>query len=535
LKVLWRVEFFQQLQTGSTPQAAMEFCSMSKRPNILFLMTDQQRFDSIAALGNSDIYTPNLDRLVARGVSFSNAYSPCPVCVPARYTIRTGCESTRTGLYSNGAPQISSGQPAEMEERCGPYLARVMNERGYRTFGIGKFHTAPAFEDLGYEVQLNTEELWNTPQERARDAFAAWLSREHPEYSHIEQLHGERTEMYFHPQTGALPAELTVESFVADRAIEQLHAEDARPFFGFVSFIGPHPPLAPPIPFNRLYDPDKMPPPMRGEIEIDHRDPFIAAHLHTMFADDLSDFTWQCCKARYYGEITYIDDCIGRILDALEKRGDADNTLICFFSDHGEMLGDHHACQKQNFFEQSCRVPFLLSWPNQLPRNQSCDALVSLADLFGIATSASGETRLRQGIDVLGVLRNDAAQREYLFGCCGNPGTRTLRVMVRWRDWKYIFIANGGAELLFNLRDDPSEKHQRLEGEPDIARNLRQAAADYLKSKGVLPALENGGLKTFAFEAPQPKRCYQFAEDLGVTRFPNHPAAALKKAASPLS
>ncbi len=501
---------------------------MNRRPNILFLMTDQQRFDTISALGNSDIFTPNIDRLVTRGVNFSNAYSPCPVCVPARYTIRTGCEPTRTGLYSNGAPVLQSNQPEKMEKRCGPYLARVMQARGYRTFGIGKFHTTPAFEDLGYEVQLNTEELWNTPAERERDSFAAWLAQSHREYSHLEQLHGERTEMYFHPQTSPLPAELTVESFVADRAIEQLQEKDARPFFGFVSFIGPHPPLAPPIPFNRMYDPDKMPPPNRGEIEVDHLDPFIPAHLYQMFADDLSDFTWQCCKARYYGEISYTDNCIGRILDALEKRDDAENTLICFFSDHGEMLGDHHACQKQNFFEQSCRVPFLVSWPERLPQNEKCDALVSLSDLFGIATNASGESELRQGCDVLGVLQSAAAPREYLFGLCGNPGTRELRVMVRWQNWKYIFIANGGAELLFHLRDDPAEKVQRLESEPEIARDLRAAAAQYLEAEGVLPALEDGDLKSFSLEAPQPKRCYQFAEDLGVMSFPNHPADVLE-------
>src|SRR5437870_194804 len=101
----------------------------STRPDILFIMTDQQRFDTIAALGNSHIYTPNLDRLVRRGIAFSNAYATCPVCVAARYTIRTGCDAATTRVFSNAKADPVAGQAKEMEARCGPYLARVMSPR----------------------------------------------------------------------------------------------------------------------------------------------------------------------------------------------------------------------------------------------------------------------------------------------------------------------------------------------------------------------------------------------------------------------
>src|SRR5207245_5188950 len=104
------------------------------RPDILFIMTDQQRFDTIAALGNSHIYTPNLDRLVQRGITFSNAYATCPVCVAARYTIRTGCEPAATGVFTNAKANAVAGQAVEMEARCGPYLGRTMSRPGYRTF-----------------------------------------------------------------------------------------------------------------------------------------------------------------------------------------------------------------------------------------------------------------------------------------------------------------------------------------------------------------------------------------------------------------
>src|SRR5262245_44149622 len=100
------------------------------RPDILFIMTDQQRFDTIAALGNPHIYTPNMDQLVRRGIRFSNAYATCPVCVAARYTIRTGCEPATTRVFTNENVNIVAGQAAEMEERCGPYLGRTMSWLG---------------------------------------------------------------------------------------------------------------------------------------------------------------------------------------------------------------------------------------------------------------------------------------------------------------------------------------------------------------------------------------------------------------------
>lgn len=158
------------------------------RPNVLFVMTDQQRYDTIAALGNERIHTPNFDRLVESGVSFTNAYSQIPVCVPARYNLRTGREPTTIDYHGNGGP----GPDAEsMEERAGAYLARTMGDRGYRTFGIGKFHTTPRDEDLGYEVHLHSEETYGTAENRTEhDAYGSFLAEEFPEYDFLEQPQG---------------------------------------------------------------------------------------------------------------------------------------------------------------------------------------------------------------------------------------------------------------------------------------------------------------------------------------------------------
>jgi len=527
LKTLYPGAAAMSLGTGrAAPQAA--------KPNVLFLMADQFRFDAIAALGNRHIYTPNLDRLVRRGVTFTNAYSQCPVCVPSRYTIRTGCESATTRSFFNGLSKPAEGQAATMTGRCGPYLAQTMKTLGYRTFGIGKFHTIPWDEKLGYDVHLHSEELYASPEQRSRDAYASWIATKHPEYNFIEGLMGERTEMYYMPQMSPLPAEATVERWAAGRAIEQIRAvPGGQPYFGFVSFVGPHPPLAPPIPFNRIYDPDRMPNPVRGDPETDHMDEQIPWMNYAIWAEDINDPHARVLKARYYGEITYIDDCIGRILDAVEARPDADNTLICFFADHGDHLGDHRAWQKESYFEASCHVPFLVSWPGRIPAGRRRSELASLTDLFGIATGAAGKPEIREGADLLGVLAGSAKPREYLFGYYGEPGTPLFKMMVRHADWKYIFMANGGREQLFNLRNDPDEVKNLARQDPGTARALYDRAVSQCRRPALQAALEGGGLRRFPFQARPRQRIYQFDRSRGVTGFPARPEDVLKTWRSP--
>jgi choline-sulfatase len=365
--------------------------------------------------------------------------------------------------------------------------------------------------------------MYAAPETRASDSYAAFIAERHPAFNYIEDFRGERTQMYYIPQQSPVPAELAMESWASDRAIEFIQAGDDRPFFAFISFVGPHPPIAPPIPFNRMYNPDLMPGPTRGDIRIDHMDEQIPWMNYAVWADDVNDSLACALKARYYGQVTYIDHCIGRILDAVEKRPGADNTLICFFSDHGDHLGDHHAWQKESFFDVSCRVPFLISWPKRLPQDVRRDELVCLTDLFGIATSAAGKPDLRQGVDVLGIIKGRAKPREHLIGYYGTPGTRRFKIMVREKDWKYIFFANGGGEQLFNLSEDPWELHQLITDRPDVAGALRSVAVAALKRPNVDRAREDGKLRAFSFEARPRTRILQFDHSRGITGFPEHP------------
>jgi len=406
-----------------------------------------------------------------------------------------------------------------MEERCGQYLARHLSANSYRTFGIGEFHTHLRYEDLGYETHLHTEEMWGNLEPKARDAYAAFLAKEHPEYAHIEQPHGERTEMYYMPQTSPFPAEITVEAFVTNRAVEQMNKPDPRPWFGFISFIGPHPPFAPPIPYNRMYNPDQMDNPICGDIETDHMDEHLPWMNHIIWADELNDFSARLAKSRYYGEISYIDNCIGKLLDTVEAMPDPDNTLIAFFADHGDFMGDHHAWQKESWFEQSARIPFLVSWPKRLQGGKRNNELVALTDLFAIASSAAGTLETRDGVDILGLLNETAKPREHLFTVYGEPGTLHFKFMVRRSDYKYIFFSNGGGRQLFNLYDDPNELNNLVDALPDVVNALHSVALNQANRPGLFAALENSDFKVFPRKVYERKRVKQMAWEFGIKDF----------------
>jgi arylsulfatase len=508
---------------SAATKAGAQNAAAGKRPNVLFLMADQFRFDAIAALGNREIYTPNIDRLVKGGVTFTNTYSQCPVCVAARYGIRTGCEPTRTRVFSNAISKPLPGQESAMQARCGTYLAETMRQLGYRTFGVGKFHTNPWDEKLGYDVHLHSEELYGTPDQRKRDSFAAWIRTEKPAYNFIEGLMGERTDMYYMPQMSPMPADATVERWAAERAIEQIEAPGDRPYFGFVSFIGPHPPFAPPIPFNRLYDPDRMPNPIRGELALDHMDEQIPWMNYAIWAEDVNDSHNRILRARYYGEITYIDDCIGRILKAV----DAENTVVCFFSDHGDHLGDHHGWQKESYFEASTHVPFVVNWPGRTKPGAHCEELVALTDLFGLATEAAGKPDYRMGTNIMGALEGKTKGRDSLFGYYGEPGTQLFKIMARTENWKYIYFANGAREQLFDLKTDPNELTNLAESNRRVRNELRASAIRACNNPEGMAALNGADFREFPFKARPLQRIYQFDRSRGVTRFPASPRDVL--------
>ena len=315
----------------------------NNQPNILHLFTDMQRFDTIAALGNNVIKTPNLDRLCRKGVAFTNAYSPSPVCVSARCSMITGQYPHNTGCYENGHMPTDGRQS---------FMA-ALNENGYRTHGIGKCHFTPdKFALRGFETREVQEECGESSKDQDKHHYIKYLNEKG--YGHICEEHGIRGEMYYTPQPSQIPAEDHPTQWIGDRSINFLKEQQEGPWYLYASFIHPHPPFTPPNPWHKLYRPSMMPLP---EVPDDWEN--LLTYVNKVqnrykYADQgMSNHQMRLIKAYYYACISFVDYQIGRILDTLESTGQLDNTLILFSSDHGEHLGDRNSLGKRSMHDSS--------------------------------------------------------------------------------------------------------------------------------------------------------------------------------------
>jgi len=217
------------------------------RPNILLLHTDQQRFNSIAALGASHVITPNLDRLVQSGLTFTHAYSSSPFCMPARHDLLTGTSARHHGYYQNqGAPIQDYGLAT---------LPRLLTANGYQTIAVGKMHFHPECEHHGFNHLYLMEEI---PSTWENDAYVQYL-QEHG-YGDVRCEHGVRPVFYHTPQISRVPEEHHGAAWIATKTNELLRAERDRPFFIWASWVGPHPPFYVPERYLEMYDGTEFPP-----------------------------------------------------------------------------------------------------------------------------------------------------------------------------------------------------------------------------------------------------------------------------------
>jgi choline-sulfatase len=416
----------------------MRRVSKSKRPNILLILTDQQRFDTIAALGNPIIKTPALDRLVREGTTFRHCYTPSPVCVSARCALITGLPPHATGCVDN----------MPMPQNVPSFMERLQT-LGYQTHGVGKMHFTPdPLRAWGYESRDVSEEM----QQNGND-FREFLRQRG--YAHVDDLHGVRSEYYYIPQPSQLPAELHNTAWVADRSLDFLKRRDRqRPFFLWASFIKPHPPFESPTPWNKLYRAAEMPKPFRPEgyerlltfwNKVQNRYKYRDAGFDDLFLRTM--------KAAYYACISFIDFHVGRILDGLN---DVDNTLILFTSDHGELLGDYGSFGKRCMLNPAVRVPMLVRFPSRFQAGAVCETPVSLLDVLPTFLSAAGAkqpTVHREGVDLSQLATGESDRTVYSQFQAGGYGV----YMAASRDRKYFYSAPDNREWLFDLRVDPKE------------------------------------------------------------------------------
>ncbi len=460
---------------------------LSKRPNILFLFTDQQRADTIAALGNPVIHTPNLDRLVREGTSFTRCYTPSPVCMPARYATLTGLPPHLSGCTDN--------QSALDLNRT--TYASLLSGAGYQCHAIGKMHLAPDHRaPVGFESRDISEEL------KAGD-FPDHLARSG--YGHVLDPHGLRGEYYYLPQPSQLPAHLHESAWVADRAIHFLKERDpSRPFMLYAGFIKPHPPFESPTPWNRLYRGPDMPAPYRPADSTAYQSRINRVQNRYKYMDQAAgdDRLFKTMKAAYYGAISFIDHQIGRILEALGP--EIDHTLIVFSSDHGELLGDYGCVGKRCMLEASVRVPLLARLPGVFLPGQRCAIPVSLCDLYPtFAALASVSGNARSCASEAAPLWESVARSEPPRYVCSQFQQGWMgNYMISDGTLKYAYSAPDHREWLWRIGDDLRESED-LSAQGHHASDLKRLRFflhERLRSGGHHQAVDERGWRIY--EAP---------------------------------
>ncbi len=461
---------------------------MSDRPNIVFLITDQQRFDTIGALGADHVDTPNLDRLATEGTAFTNCYATAPSCAPSRASLFTGLSPPGTGVLRNEDTWRTS------------WVSRLA-DAGYHTVNVGKMHSSPWETPLGFDERVVVEN-------KDRDhPMVPWLHDEldkalfiRGERRQVRSLYRERAD--YRERLGAfeygLDEDLHPDVFVGLHARWWLDTyPGTEPFFLQVGFPGPHPPYDPVPRHLDAYRERDVPPPIRSPEDLAAQpEPLQELRRHHQANDHDSVVTLeepsdeQSARQRrhYLANVTMIDEQVGLIVQALERRGVLQDTVIVFCSDHGDTLGDHGHSQKWTMYEGSVHVPAIVWSPGRVPARR-VDGLVSLMDLGPtVLELAGGEAPSWMEARSLGpALRGEPFPgREIVFSEHARDAILTgseLMTMAFDGRHKLVEFIDADTGQLFDLHRDPGEEHSLWDSEEaeDRAarRRLHEAIADW--------------------------------------------------------
>lgn len=455
---------------------------MTKRPNILFICTDQQRADSLGCTGAPWAVTPNLDRLADQGALFEQCYVQNPVCSPSRASLFTGKYPSNHGLYANGVPL-----PADQR-----MFTRTLADAGYDCGMIGKQHLSPCDtwrteprHDDGYRVF----EWAHGPNHRAlENDYHRWLRKTHPDiYQGIfpESGANENTEYSNRARTGTpidhVPHEAHYSHWVAERAIDFIEHDrtEAEPFFLMANFFDPHHSFGAPQEFRDLIDAGAIPSPLTKPDELDEKPAPHRAYSEKSYsgtAPGFQDYTADEIKeirAQYWAMIALIDHEVGRIMEALAQAGLAEDTLVVFTSDHGEMLGNHRQLLKgPQLYDDLARVPLIARWPSRIAPRTNVPHLVQWIDLTATILEASGCAPGQgvQGQSLLPLMTGqEATHRPWAMCEYRNSGFATdpliMTTMLRYEHWKLI-VWHGEPACgstrdgeMYDLSQDPDELH----------------------------------------------------------------------------
>jgi arylsulfatase len=434
------------------------------RPNLLMIMGDQHRGDCLGAAGHLVVRTPNLDRLAREGALFGNAYSSTPTCTPARSALLTGLAPWHHGMLGYG--RVAQKYPLEKPQ--------ALRDAGFHTFAIGKNHFQPQRNAHGYE-QVMLDESGRRESPEFRSDYRSWF------YGEAPALDADATGIGWNDYRAkpyVLPERLHPTRWTGDVAVRFLQSYSRpEPFFLKVSFARPHSPYDPPERFFRMYEDAAIPPAAVGKWagrNEPRSDPSFNA-----WRGNLGEAQARHSRQGYYGSVSFLDEQIGRILEALEKRRLLERTLILYFSDHGDMTGDHYLWRKSYAYEASARIPMLMRWPEGLiaaRRGSVFQQPVELRDVLPTLLDAASIPTERQ-LDGRSLLRlvssNGRGWREYIdleHDICYDPSNH-WNALTDGR-WKYIYHARDGEEQLFDLEKDRQELHD-LAGDVSSQAQLR--------------------------------------------------------------
>jgi len=441
------------------------------RPSILFIITDQQRYDTISALGFPHVDTPNLDRLVEQGVCFTNNFVSAASCSPSRASLFTGYYPHTTGIYRN----------AELWRHS---WIENLNSAGYYCVNIGKMHTYPYETPLGFHERFVVENKDRYLE--GRYFFDRWDLALQANGFIKPQRELYRKKPDYHERLGAfewqLPENLHSDFFVGDLAAWWIRTKPkTEPLFLQVGFPGPHPPYDPIPRYLKPYMTRDIPLPEVYKEELEAQPPAQKEYNKHNTAIDHDSISWTLnptteqlhrLRAHYLANMTMIDEKVGEIITALEEKGYLENTVIVFTSDHGDCLGDHGHIQKWTMYDSITRTPLIVWGPKYFDGGRKVDDLVQQFDIAPVIHELADAKSpdFWEAKSLMPILRGEAldCHREYVYAeqrqdPVNSAVTNTeLITMVRSKDWKLVhYLGDDESGELYNLHEDPGE-HRNL-------------------------------------------------------------------------
>ncbi|MBN2475860.1 MAG: sulfatase [Pirellulales bacterium] len=472
--------------------ATSSIAGEATRPNVLFLISDDLN-NSLGCYGHPLTLTPNLDRLAARGVRFERAYCQFPLCGPSR-------NSMLTGLYPNSTGILVNQQIFRQTIPSHHSLPQAFRRAGYFAGRIGKLYHYNVPKSIGtnghddpgsWELELNP-------------AGCDRLEEEPHIFSLVPGQFGGTLSWYASPRSDQYHTDGLMAAD-AEWVLERCARRKDRPFFLAVGFYRPHTPYVSPKPYFERYPQQQMPV-VRGVKEDQADLPAPALGSYKRAQDKLTDDLRRQCVQAYYASTTFMDAQVGRVLDALERLGLAENTIVVFTSDHGYHLGEHGLWQKMSLFEESARVPLIIAAPGTSVPGAVAAAPVGLIDLYPTLAELCGvkPPGNLQGQSLVPVLRSpDAPGRGWTLSQVTRgsrePRKRFFGYSLRTPRWRYTEWAEGdqGRELydhevdageLVNLAEDPAH----AETVARLSRQLRAAVKETFPASGKTPELRPG-------------------------------------------